>query len=224
MVPKKVRVQEMRLAKLDHLRNGVDVVGKPAHQVAGLMGVKVPQGQGLHFVEQIPPYGRHRVLGNVDHDPRIGIGAQARQGEGPAQQTQHFNEARKISRQDIVVDNGLEHVAGEDGCPAAHYQTYGHQHQRPLVAAHILQQLFHGALHVLGLLVSVALPAAGPVGAGSAFCLSHRWHLLPAGIHILLCKFRWFSAAPHGCPRRKSFRRPAPRSCPRPARRRCAGR
>ena len=201
---------EVCKAGVDHLRNGVDVVGKPAHEVAGLVGVKVAQGQGLHFVEKVPPYGRHGVLGNVDHEPRIGVGAQARQGKGPAQQAQHLDQSREIPRQNIVVDNGLEQVTGEDRPSAAHHQAQGHQHQRPLVAAHIAQQLFHGALHVLGLLVSVALPAAGSVGPGSAFCLSHQWHLLPAGIHTLLCISRWFSAAPCGCPRRKFFRRPAP--------------
>ena len=175
------------------------------------MGVKVPQGQGLHLVKQIPPYGRYGVLGNVDHNPRIGVGAQARQGEGPAQQAQHFDQSREIPRQNIVVDNGLEQVAGEDGPSAAHQQAQCHQHQSALIPAHVFQQLFHGALHVLGLLIPMALTAAGAVGAGSAFCFSHQWHLLPAGIHTLPCKFRWFSAALHGCPHRIFCRRPAPR-------------
>ena len=202
---------EVCKAGVDHLRNGVNVVGKPAHEVAGLMGVKVPQGQGLHLVEQIPPDGRHSVLGDVYHDPRIGVGARARQQERPAQHAQHPDQSREIPRQDIVVDNGLEQVAGQNGCPAAHHQAHRYHCQRPLVAAHVFQQLFHGALHVLGLLVSMALPAAGPVGPGSAFCFSHQWHLLPAGIHTLPCKFRWFSAALHGCPHRIFCRRPAPR-------------
>ena len=202
---------EVCKAGVDHLRNGVDVVGKPAHKVTGLVGVKVPQGQGLHLVKQIPPYGRYGVLGNVDHNPRIGVGAQARQGEGPAQQAQHFDQSREIPRQNIVVDNGLEQVAGEDGPSAAHQQAQCHQHQSSLIPAHVFQQLFHGALHVFGLLIPMALTAAGAVGPGSAFCFSHRWHLLPAGIHTLPCKFRWFSAALHGCPHRIFCRRPAPR-------------
>ena len=199
---------EVGKAGVDHLRNGVDVVGEAAHEVAGLMGVKVPQRQALQVIEQVAPDGGNGVLGDVHHDPRVGIGAHRRQGKGAPQHAQHADKPRKVPGEDIVVDNGLEQVAGEDGGAAAHHQAHRHQRQSALVAPHVGQQLFHGALHVLGLLVAVALPAAGAVGAGSAFFVSHLSRLLPAGIHKLPCKFHWISAAPHGCPRRKFFRRP----------------
>ena len=205
-----------------HLRNSVDVVGKPAHKVAGLVGVEISQGKGLQMVEQVPPYSRHGVLGDMHHDPRVSVGAGRRQSKGSPQHAQHPNKSREISRQDIVVDNGLEQVAGEDGRTAAHHQAHRHQHHGAPVVPHVGEELFYRPLHVLGLLVAVLLPAAVSMPA-DLFHFSHPQDLLPAGTDTLPGRSRWFSAIPRGFPCRRSFRRPAPRSCPRPPRRRSAG-
>ena len=77
-------------AAVQHLRHGVDVVGEPAHQVAGLVLVVILHRQRLQMVEQILPDGRHRPLGYMDHDAGVGKGAQGAEGEHPAQHHQHF--------------------------------------------------------------------------------------------------------------------------------------
>ena len=209
-------------AVIQHFRNGVDVVCEAAHQVAGLVRVKIPQRQLLHPAEQIAADGCHGTLGNVHHDAGIGKGAQRRQAEGTAQQHQHPDQAREIAGQDIIVDNGLEKEAAQNRGGAAEHQTHGYQHQRALIAGHIAQQLFHRALHILGLLI----PVAGRAAAGAVAPLlhvSHQCSPLPAETGIPRGKSGWFSSVPRGCPRRKFCRRPAPQSCPRPARRKCAG-
>ena len=192
-------------AGVDHLRHGVHIVGEAAHQVAGLVGVEVPQGQGLQLVEQILPQLRHRLLGDVHHDPGVGIGAQARQQEQPQQQRQHLQQPGKVAGQDIVVDNGLEQVAAHHRAHGADDKAYKHQHQRRLIAPDIGQQLLHRAAEVLGTLEAVPLRA---VAAPAALCFSHRCSPLPAGSDRPPGKCRLFSSARHGCPWRRYARRP----------------
>ena len=172
-------------AAVQHLRDGVDIVGKAAHQVAGLVPVIVTDGQLLQPVEQILPQRRHRVLRHMDHDAGIGVGAQGAEGEQAAHQQQHPEKSRKIAGDDIVVEQRLEHIAGGHAGNGADDEAYRHQHQRALVPPHIAHQLFEGTPHVLGPLVAVTavtVSAGAPSGCG-AFRISHQCSPLPAGIH-----------------------------------------
>ena len=205
-------------AAVEHLRDGIDIVGEAAHQVAGLVAVIVADGQRLQMVKQILPDGGHRALGHMHHDPGIGKGAQGAEGEQAAHHQQHSEKARKIAGDDIVVQQRLEHIAGGHAGGGADHKAYCHQHQRTLIAAHIPHQLLKGALHILGPLVAVA---AGSMAAARRRIpvLSHRCSLLPAGIHRPRGKYRSFPSAARGCPAPPHGRRPAQGSCPHPSRR-----
>ena len=201
-------------AGVDHLRHGVHVVGKAAHQVAGLVGVEVPQGQVLQFVEQILPHLGHRPLGDMHHDAGVGIGAQARQQEQSQQQRQHLQQAGEVAYQNIVVDNRLEQIAAHHRAHGADHKADEHHHQRRLIAPDIAQQLAHRASEVLGPLEAVPL---GPVAARSAaFLFSHRCSPLPAGSDRPPDKCRSAPSAPHGCLWRRCAHRPSPGSGRRP--------
>ena len=199
-------------AAVQHLRHGVDVVGEAAHQVAGLVAVIVADGQLLQPVEQVLPQGGHRVLCHMDHDAGIGVGAQRTQEIHPAHQQQHPEKSRKIAGDDIVVEQRLQQVAGGHAGGGADEKAYRHQHQRPLILAHVAHELFEGALHVLGPLIAVNAAMA----SACAFRLSHRCSPLPAGIHRPRGRSRSCPSAAHGCPVPPRGRRPAPGSYPRP--------
>ena len=208
-------------AAVQHFRNGVDIVGEPAHQVAGLVPVIVADGQLLQPVEQILPQRGHRVLRHMDHDTGIGIGAQGAEGEQPAHQQQHLKKSRKIAGDDIAVQQRLEHIAGGHAGAGADHKAYRHQHQRALVPAYIAHQLPERALYVLGPLETMAAGAVTVPAPGSVRLsrVSHRCSPLPAGIHRPRGRSRSSPSAACGCPAPPHDRRPAPGSYPHPLRR-----
>ena len=204
-------------AVADHIGHGVHVVGEAAHQVAGLVGVEIPQGQGLEPVEQILPQGGHGPLGDADHQAGIGIGAPGGGQEHAAHGHQHPEQALEVPGHN-VVQGGLEEVAAGHGAHGAEDQAHGHHDQRALVAADIGQELPHGAPEILGPLIAVAPAGTVTRTAGPRLILvfSHRWSLLPAGTCKPPDRCGWRPSAGHGCLRRKFCRRPAPRSDPHP--------
>ena len=201
-------------AVADHVGHGGHIVGEAAHQVAGLVGVEIPQGQGLELVEQVLPQGGHRPLGDAYHDPGIGIGAPGGHQEHPAHGHQHPEQALEVPGHN-VVQGGLEEVAAGHGTHGAEQQADGHQYQQAIIAAHIVQQLLHRTPQGLGPLIAVA-PAVGAAGTDLLLAVSHRWSLLPAEIYRPPDRSDWWPSAGHGCLRRKFCRRPAPRSDPHP--------
>ena len=205
-------------AAVQHLRHGVDIVGKAAHQVAGLVLVIVADGQLLQAVEQILPDGGHCPLGHMHHNAGVGVGAPGAEGEQPAQHHQHFQQAGEVAGEDIVVQKGLQQIAGGHAGGGADDQAHGHQHQRRLVFPHVAHQLLEGALHILGPLVAVGIGAVAAPGR-SRFVVSHRCSPLPAGIHRPRGKYRSAPSAARGCPVPRCGRRPAQGSYPRPSRR-----
>ena len=158
-------------AVADHVGHGVHVVGEAAHQVAGLVGVEIPQGQGLEPAEQILPQGGHGPLGDADHQAGIGIGAPGGHQEHPAHGHQHPEKPREIPGGDIV-QGGLEEVAAGHGAHGAEHQAHRHHDQRRLIAADIGQELPHGAPEILGPLIAVS-PAVGAAGTDLLLAVSH---------------------------------------------------
>ena len=201
-------------AVADHIGHGVHVVGEAAHQVAGLVGVEIPQGQGLEPVEQILPQGGHGPLGDADHQAGIGIGAPGGGQEHAAHGHQHPEQTLEVPGHN-VVQGGLEEIAADHGAHGAEDQAHGHHDQRALVAADVAQELAHGAPEILGPLIAVS-PAVGAAGTDLLLAVSHRWSLLPAEIYRPPDRSDWWPSAGHGCLRRKFCRRPAPRSDPHP--------
>ena len=184
------------------------------------MGVEVAQGELLQLVEQILPQGGHRALGHPHHDAGVHIGAQGRQHEHQSHQHQQLQQTGEVAGEDVVVDGGLEKVAAGHGAHGAEQQADGHQHQQPLIAAHIVQQLLHRAPQVLRALITVAAGAvagsAGTAGRHGIFLFSHRCSPLPAETDRLPDRSDWTPSAVHGSPYRRSCRRPALRSRRRP--------
>ncbi len=83
------------------------------------MGVEVADGQRLQLVEQILAQLHHGVLGDAHHGAGVDEGAQGAEAEDGAHQHQHFGQTRKVTGQDIVVDQGLEHIAAGDAAHGA---------------------------------------------------------------------------------------------------------
>ena len=204
-------------AAVEHLRHGVDIVGEPAHEIAGLVAVIVADGQLLQMVKQVLPDGRHRPLGHMHHDAGISERAQGAEGEQAAHQQQHPEQSGEIAGQDIVVQQRLEHIAGGHTAGGAGDQAHRHQHQRRFIAAHIMHQLFEGALHILGALKAVGLIAGTVSAPGHSSVVSHRCSPLPAETHRPRDRWRSFPSAVRGCPVPPHGRHPAPGSCPRPS-------
>ena len=212
--------QHIGEAVVDHFGHRVDVVGEAAHEVAGLVGVEVAQGEPLQLIEQILTQGGHRALGHPHHDAGVHIGAQSRQHEHQPHQHQQLQQTGEVAGEDVVVDGGLEEVAAGHGTHGAEQQADGHQHQQALIAAHIVQQLLHRTSQVLGPLIAVAAGAvagsAGTAGRHGIFLFSHRCSPLPAETDRLPDRSDWTPSAVHGSPYRRSCRRPALRSRRRP--------
>ena len=194
------------------------------------MGVEIPQGQPLHLVEQVLPDLSHSVLGHMDHDAGIGVGAGSTRHIDRRHKAQHFGKARKITGQDIVVDEGLEQVRSAHIAGGADDQQDHHQHQQGLVPPQIAHQFTQGSPQVLGLLETAPGTMTGTTGAGSGtagtnrFVLSHRCSLLPAGTHTLPDKYHSCPSAAGDRPGPPRGRRPSPGSGPRRRQRPPAGR
>ena len=67
-------VNDLRNALAQKLTEGVDVVGVYRHDVAMGVGVKILDGQSLHFAEQVVTETAHSALADVDHDAVVGEG------------------------------------------------------------------------------------------------------------------------------------------------------
>ena len=216
-------------AVVQGLGHCLDVVGVATHQLAVGVGVKVFQGQSLHFVEQVRPDLRDGVLGHMDHNAGISEGADRAHDVDQRHEAQHFGEARKIARQDIVVNEGLDEVGAAHGAGRADEQQDHDQCQVGLVPAQIAHELAQGAPHIFGLAEPALGGMAGSVGAGrrhtgtGMFLFSHGCSLLPAGTGRPRGKCRRSSSIPRGCPGPLPGPGPSPGSGPRPSRRSPAG-
>ena len=190
---------------------GIHVVGVDAHHIAVGVGVKIPDGQGLHVSEQIVADLLLHALGDGDHQAVVGQGAQGAHHIEAGHQEQSVEQAGEHrvfhgqQRRDIVVDQGAqENGAGHRG-HRADQDAYQHQKKADQVApAHITEQ----APDRVGLFLRH---------------LIHPRSLPSSGIHKFPGRSHSSGAARRGCPWRKSFRHPSPGFCPRPRWKRYAG-
>ena len=89
------------------LGDGLDVVGIAAHELAVGVGIEVLQGQALHLLKEVLPDLGHRVLGHMDHDAGVAVGAGGACDIHKGHEKEHFRKACKVAGEDIVVDEGL---------------------------------------------------------------------------------------------------------------------
>ena len=118
-----------------------DIVGIPAHQLTVGVSIEEFQGQLLHFVEQVRPELCHGVLGHMDHDPRITVGAHRPHNVDPRHDTEHFGKADKIAGEDIIIDEGLDEIGACHGTGGADKQQDHHNHQQRLIPPQIAHEL-----------------------------------------------------------------------------------
>ena len=191
--------KDARKAARDHLGDGVDVVCEAAHQVAGLVGVEIAQRQGLELVKQVLAERGDRLLGDAHHDARIGIRAQRRDAEHRAHQHEQAEKPLEVAGDDIVVDGGLEQVAGGDVAERAEHKADGHHHEQRLIPADIAHELFDGALQILRALEAVALRATAAAMTARRSLFSHRCSPLPAGTDRPHGRYGCSAAARRAC-------------------------
>ena len=176
------------------------------------MGIKIPDGKGLHMHEQLVADLLLHALGDGDHNTVIGQRTQrarqietAHEDQGVQQSAEHRLVGQQKGR-DIIVDEAPQKQRCGHRGRRTDQNAYQHQKKAEFVAfEHIGEQPLCGAALLCGVLIH------GP--------------LLPSsGTHRSRGRCRRIPAAAHGCPWRRFSRRPSPGSCRRPRWRRCAGR
>ena len=196
-------------AVVDDFADSFNIVGETAHQIAVGIGVEILQRQRLQLVKQILSQGGHGLLGYVDHNTGIGEGTQGAHCIDSTHQHQHFQKARKIAGDNVVIDNGLHQVAAHNAAGGTDHQAKSHQDQPVLLLADVTHQTAKGDLQVLGALEAVTVRAAAgrttagrATGSASFLLFSHPEHLLPAGTGTHPDKSRCLPSVLRGCPHR----------------------
>ena len=142
----------------DHLPHGIDVVGIHRHDIPVGMGVKVLDGQPLHFFKQVVAQIALGSLRHIDHDPGLGEGSydsQSVKADHSSDGSRQRPEIRVLLLQhgrDIVVDQRPDKQRSLQSCKNGGDNTYYHDH--PLkgiilqrIPQHSLQQ-FSGILYL----------------------------------------------------------------------------
>ena len=193
--------EDLRDAHGDHLTQGIGIVGVMAHDAAMAVGIKIPDGQGLHVGEHLVTDLLHGALGHIGHQPLIGKGSQntggidadhsgdgtVQTGEVPAAACQHGG--------DIVINQGgQEHGVGYIGEYCDQNADHYHNQSAPVIREDNLQQTAQGILvHMLDANL-VFVPQCGTIHSG------HSLRLLPSAVMcILRGRSHWSGAVPHGC-------------------------
>ena len=203
----------------NHLPQGINVTGIPAHNVAGGMGVKIADGKGLHMGKQFVPDGFLGALADPHHQEvhqkRRDHAHQINGSHNPKESDQRRKIGRSLPQHggNIVIHQCTQGCGAGCLSNGAEHHTQSHNDQGSPVLSHIGQQSEHGPLRIL----RHAAIAAHFYGR----------HLIPSllssGIHRPRGRYRWFSAGHRACPAPQFCRHPAPGSGRTPARRQSAG-
>ena len=99
-------VDQLRDALADELPEGVHIVGVDRHDVPVGRGVKIFDGQGLHFGEKLYPDFLQRPLADDCHEPVISIGAEQADQIHQGQREQGMGQRAEIRR--LHANYGLD--------------------------------------------------------------------------------------------------------------------
>ena len=138
----------------DHLPEGIDVAGVAAHDVAGGMGVKVANGQGLHVGEQLIPDGTLGALADLGHQVVAEEGGHKTNEIHTGHHAQKAQQWGKIRnglgqhRGDIVIHQGSQRGRAGRLSHRAEHNAHAHHCQGTLVLSHIGKKPRNGLLGV----------------------------------------------------------------------------
>ena len=186
------RHEHLRDGLVDHLAQGVGVIGVEAHNRAVGVLVKIADGQGLHVLKHFIAHTLEHALADFDHQTGVDKrGQHARQEDGP-QNSQRRVQLGEIGirvaneRDNEVVEQKLQGERNRNRGNGADENADKHGDKLRLISAgHISEQAPAG---LQGLLIDAFVPF-----------FIHRRRLLSLGIHRPHGKLRWFSVARRKC-------------------------
>ena len=172
-------VEQLGHALADHLAQGVNVVGVDGHDVPVGMGVKIPDGEGLHVLEHLIAQVPQGPLGDIDHHPGLEQAGQHAAGVEEGHPGDGVDQAGEVGGaagldgfhqgQDIAVDEGLgEQGALDHGQDTDHNGNDHHDQVEPILFPHKPQhppQGLHGVLQL-----GFGAPASGARYGSCLFC------------------------------------------------------
>lgn len=139
-------------AVVEGIGDGVHVVGEAAHGVPVRVGVKVPERQLFHGVEEVPADVIDDLLGGFYHGLAVAEG-RGRPGQVDGGGDRHAeDEPLQVPRHDILVDDGLYHVGAKQVGSRADGDKKGHRRQQEFMHAHVGEELPKCAPQVFGAL------------------------------------------------------------------------
>ena len=130
------RFKDLRQRLTDDLTGGVDIVGEHGHDVAALMGIKVANGQGLHFAEQLVAHFFERALSDDGHNDAAQITRHDadqindRQRSQRARQRGEVRVGRAEHGENINIDELLHEQRSLQMGIGVNPDQHGHEQQR----------------------------------------------------------------------------------------------
>ena len=137
-------VDDLGNALTDKLPQSVHIIGIHGHDVAVGMGIKVFDGQGLHFGKQVVPEVAQSPLAYIDHDAVIAKGSHNAHRHNANQTNQFSAQSTEVGRTigqhrlDIVVHQGLGKGSPYHSSHSGHQDAHNDQcEQIFIVVKHI---------------------------------------------------------------------------------------
>ena len=151
----------------DHLTQCVDVAGVAGHDVAGGVGVKIPQRQGLHFSEQIIADLLLDALGHRDHQEALQEAGHNANQEDEAHLQQEFQNGAKIlgatanHRKNVLVHQCAQHHGAAGLHQGVGEDAQQHHADVEFILQHIFQQPEKCLFGVLSLAAGTEISGMG---------------------------------------------------------------
>ena len=158
------RLNHVGKAVVERLGDGVDVVGKEAHDVTRARAVEVAQRQHLDVREQVAANIGHHALGRAHHDLRVAQSREHARGvDGSGKD--NLPSEQFLAARCQTVDDGAHHVGTGKARDGGNGGEHAHRQQRELGMPHVGEQAAE-RLRQIG-------------GTGLSGCLRHGARLLP---------------------------------------------
>ena len=119
------------------------------------MDVKIRNGKLLRMFKQIAPDSAYYLLAGMDHELIVAESRQRSAAVHNRHQHDNTDESGNISRQDVFVDNRLEHIGAYNIRQTADAYQQRYQSHRPFINSHVMEHLFHGFLSIFRTCVSI---------------------------------------------------------------------